>query len=215
MQLFLDTANINEIKEAYSLGIVGGVTTNPTIISREGRDFIEVIKEILATVDAPVNAEVISLDAEGMIKEGRELAKLHKNIVVKIPMCLEGLKAVSVLSKEGVSTNVTLVFSATQALMAANAGADYVSSFLGRVDDIGGDGLALIKDVVDIFKTHNIKSKVIAASVRHLNHVIGCAQIGVDIATIPYKVIMQMAKHPLTDAGLEQFLKDWESVPKK
>ncbi len=215
MKLFLDTANINEIKEAYSLGVVGGVTTNPTIISREGRDFIEVIKEILSTVDAPVNAEVISLEAEGMIVEGRELAKLHKNIVVKIPMCLEGLKAVSVLSREGISTNVTLVFSATQALMAANAGADYVSSFLGRVDDIGGDGLALIKDVVDIFKMHNIKSKVIAASVRHLNHVIGCAQIGVDIATVPYKVIMQMAKHPLTDAGLEQFLKDWESVPKK
>ncbi len=215
MELFLDTANVNQIREGYELGVVGGVTTNPTIISREGREFIEVIKEITTIVDGPVMGEVISLEAEGMITEARELAALHKNMVVKIPMCLEGLKAVKVLSKEGIKTNVTLIFSATQAILAANAGAAYVSSFLGRSDDIGGDGLTVIEDIIDIFDANGIETKVVAASVRHLGHVIGCAKLGVDIVTVPYSIIGQMAKHPLTESGLKQFLEDWKKVPTK
>jgi len=215
MHIYLDTANVKEIKSYYDLGIVAGVTTNPTIISKEGKTFESLINDILAISDNfPVNAEVISLDAEGMIKEGRKLAQLNSRIVVKIPMCLEGLKAVNVLSKEGITTNVTLIFSATQALMAARAGASYVSSFLGRVDDVGGDGLALIEDIVDIFHVNGIETKVIAASVRHLGHVIGCAKIGVDICTVPTGLIGLMASHPLTTKGLDQFMIDWKKVPK-
>ncbi len=214
MKLFIDTANVEHIREANDLGIICGVTTNPSLIAKEGRKFEDVVKEITEIVDGPISAEVISLEHEGMIKEARELAKIHKNIVVKIPMTLEGLKAVKVLTSEGIKTNVTLIFSATQALMAARAGATYVSPFLGRLDDIGQDGISLIEEIVDIFTIHGIETEIIAASIRHPLHVINAARAGANIATIPYKVIIQMSKHPLTDIGIERFLKDWESVPK-
>lgn len=216
MKLFIDTANINEIKEAYSWGIICGVTTNPSLIAKEGRDFKEVVNEICSIVDGPISAEVISLKAEGMIEEARDLAKIHKNVVIKIPMTAEGLKAVSVLSKEGIKTNVTLIFSAAQALLAAKAGATYVSPFVGRLDDIGQNGIELIKEIVQIFKNYpDIKTEIIAASIRHPIHVIEAAKAGADIATVPFKVLEQMTKHALTDVGIERFLKDWEKVPKK
>ena len=215
MKLFIDTANVNEIKEANDLGVICGVTTNPSLIAKEGRDFIEVVKEITSIVDGPISAEVISMDHEGMVKEARELVKIHKNIVIKIPMTAEGLKAVKILSSEGMHTNVTLIFSAAQALLAARAGATYVSPFLGRIDDIGSVGMELIEEVVDIFSAHGIETEIIAASIRNPLHVIDAARLGCDIATVPYKVIMQMIKHPLTDIGIERFLKDWETVPKK
>mgnify|MGYP000324021134 CR=1 FL=1 len=215
MKLFIDTANIDEIREVNEWGVISGVTTNPSLIAKEGRDFIEVIKEITKIVDGPISAEVISLESEGMVKEARELVKIHKNIVVKIPMCVEGLKAVKILAAEGVKTNVTLIFSAAQALLAARAGAAYVSPFLGRLDDISSDGMNLIEEVVDIFKTHGIETNIIAASIRNPIHVIEAARIGAHIATVPYNVIVQMTKHPLTDAGIAKFLKDWESVPRK
>ncbi|MBS4960186.1 MAG: fructose-6-phosphate aldolase [Clostridiales bacterium] len=215
MKLFIDTANVNEIKEANDLGVICGVTTNPSLIAKEGRDFIEVVKEITSIVDGPISAEVISMDHEGMVKEARELVKIHKNIVIKIPMTAEGLKAVKILSSEGIHTNVTLIFSAAQALLAARAGATYVSPFLGRIDDIGSVGMELIEEVVDIFSAHGIETEIIAASIRNPLHVIDAARLGCDIATVPYKVIMQMIKHPLTDIGIERFLKDWETVPKK
>ncbi|MDK2789889.1 MAG: transaldolase [Methanothermococcus sp.] len=211
MKFFLDTANVEKIKEFAELGIVDGVTTNPSLIAKEGRDFHEVIKEICSIVDGPVSAEVISLEAEGMIKEARELAKIADNVVIKVPMTKEGLKAVNVLSKEGIKTNVTLVFSANQALMAAKAGATYVSPFVGRLDDIGHDGMKLIEDVVKIFRNYDIKTEVIVASVRHPIHALESAKIGADIATIPFDVLDKMFKHPLTDIGIEKFLKDWES----
>ena len=212
MKMFIDTANVDQIREANDLGVICGVTTNPSLIAKEGRDFVEVVKEITTIVDGPISAEVISLDHEGMVKEARELAKIHKNIVIKIPMTLEGLKAVKILTAEGIKTNVTLIFSATQALMAARAGATYVSPFLGRVDDIGSVGMTLIEEIVDIF---DIQTEIIAASIRNPLHVIDAARAGCHIATIPYNVLIQMAKHPLTDIGIERFLKDWESVPKK
>ncbi|WAM30484.1 fructose-6-phosphate aldolase [Caldicellulosiruptor naganoensis] len=216
MKLFIDTANINEIKEAYSWGIICGVTTNPSLIAKEGRDFKEVVNEICSIVDGPISAEVISLKAEDMIEEARDLAKIHKNIVIKIPMTAEGLKAVSVLSKEGIKTNVTLIFSAAQALLAAKAGATYVSPFVGRLDDIGQNGIELIKEIVQIFRNYpDIKTEIIAASIRHPIHVIEAAKAGADIATVPFKVLEQMTKHALTDVGIERFLKDWEKVPKK
>ncbi len=211
MKFFLDTANVEKIKEFAELGIVDGVTTNPSLIAKEGRDFHEVIKEICSIVDGPVSAEVISLEAEGMIKEARELAKIADNVVIKVPMTKEGLKAVNVLSKEGIKTNITLVFSANQALMAAKAGATYVSPFVGRLDDIGHDGMKLIEDVVKIFRNYDIKTEVIVASVRHPIHALESAKIGADIATIPFDVLDKMFKHPLTDIGIEKFLKDWES----
>lgn len=214
LKIFIDTANISEIKAANELGVISGVTTNPSIIAREKRSFKEVITEIAGIVDGPVFAEVVSLDADGMVKEARELVKIHKNIVIKIPMCAEGLKATHRLKAENIPVNMTLVFSAGQALLAARAGARYVSSFLGRVDDIGGTGTDLIADVVGIFHNYGIQTEIIAASVRHPVHVIECAKIGVDIATVPYKVILQMIDHPLTKNGLERFLKDWETVPK-
>ena len=204
MKMFIDTANVDHIREANDLGVICGVTTNPSLIAKEGRDFVEVVKEITTIVDGPISAEVISLDHEGMVKEARELVKIHKNIVIKIPMTLEGVK-----------TNVTLIFSATQALMAARAGATYVSPFLGRVDDIGSVGMTLIEEIVDIFDIHGIETEIIAASIRNPLHVIDAARAGCHIATIPYNVLIQMAKHPLTDIGIERFLKDWESVPKK
>ncbi|CCJ34730.1 MULTISPECIES: fructose-6-phosphate aldolase [Caloramator] len=215
MKLFIDTANVNEIREANSWGVICGVTTNPSLIAKEGRDFVEVVKEITDIVDGPISAEVISLDHEGMIKEARELAKIHKNIVIKIPMTIEGLKAVKVLSKEGIKTNVTLIFSSAQALLAAKAGATYVSPFLGRLDDIGQDGMYLIEEIVRIFDNYGIETEIIAASIRHPIHVEKAALAGAHIATVPFKVLEQMTKHPLTDIGIERFLKDWEKVPKK
>ena len=212
MKFFIDTANIDEIKEANAMGVIAGVTTNPTLIAKEGKDFWETIKTITTIVDGPISGEVISDDAEGMIKEGREIAKVHKNMVVKIPMTGEGLKAVSVLSKEGVHTNVTLIFSATQALLAANAGATYVSPFLGRLDDISTDGMDLIRKISSIFTKHDIKTQIISASIRNPIHVIDAAEAGSHIATVPYKVIMQMLKHPLTDDGIRKFKKDWDEV---
>lgn len=215
MKFFIDTANVDEIREANKLGVISGVTTNPSLIAKEGRDFIEVVKEITTIVDGPISAEVISTDSEGMVKEARELAKIHKNIVIKIPMTAEGLKAVNTLSKEGIKTNVTLVFSATQALLAARAGATYVSPFVGRLDDISTDGISLISEIVQIFKNYGIKTEIIVASVRTPMHVLEAAKLGADIATVPYKVIMQMVKHPLTDIGIERFLKDWENAKLK
>jgi len=212
MKIFLDTANINEIKEGASWGIVDGVTTNPSLIAKEKRDFKQVVKEICEIVDGPISAEVISEDAEGMIKEARELVKIHENIVVKIPMTVEGLKAVSVISKEGIHTNVTLIFSANQALLAAKAGATYVSPFLGRVDDIGSEGMDLVRKIVEIFDIYGYDTEVIAASVRHPLHVTDAALAGAHIATIPMKVLEQMVKHPLTDKGIANFMKDWESA---
>ncbi|MCR4943397.1 MAG: fructose-6-phosphate aldolase [Clostridium sp.] len=212
MKLFLDTANVEYIKEANDMGVISGVTTNPSLIAKEGRDFKEVIKEITSIVDGPISGEVISEDAEGMIKEGRDIAKIHKNMIVKIPMTAEGLKAVKVLSKEGVKTNVTLVFSANQALLAANAGATYVSPFLGRLDDISMEGMDLVKTIAEIFKVQGIKTEIIAASIRNPIHVIEAAKAGSDIATVPYNIIMQMIKHPLTDQGLEKFKADWEKA---
>jgi transaldolase len=215
MKFFIDTANVDEIREANELGVICGVTTNPSLIAKEGRDFIEVVKEITTIVDGPISAEVVSEDHDGMVKEALELAKIHKNIVIKIPMTAEGLKAVKILTEKGVKTNVTLIFSATQALLAARAGATYVSPFVGRLDDISTDGLQLVSDIVQIFDIYGIETEVIAASIRHPMHVLEAAKVGAHIATVPYKVIMQMIKHPLTDIGIERFLKDWETVPKK
>ena len=203
MKFFIDTANVDEIREISKWGILDGVTTNPSLIAKEGRDFVEVITEITSIVDGPISAEVISLEAEGMVKEAREL---------KIPMTEEGLKAVNVLSKDGIKTNVTLIFSATQALLAAKAGATYVSPFLGRLDDISSDGMILIEDIFEVFSNYAITTEIIAASVRTPMHVLQVAKSGADIATVPYKVFKQMLKHPLTDIGIEKFLKDWESV---
>jgi len=214
MKIFVDTANIEEIKKANALGVICGVTTNPSLIAKEGRDFKEVIKEITSIVDGPISGEVISMQSEEMVVEAREIAKMHKNMVVKIPMCEEGLKAVSILHKEGIKTNVTLIFSALQALLAARAGASYVSPFLGRLDDIGSVGITLIQDIAEIFEIHAIDAEIISASVRNPIHVLDCAKAGSHIATIPYGVIVQMIKHPLTDAGIEKFLKDYEGMKK-
>lgn len=212
MKLFIDTANIDEIRELNDMGVISGVTTNPSLLAKEGKDFWDTIKVITKIVDGPISGEVISDEAEGMIKEGRKIAKLHKNMVVKIPMTGEGLKAVKVLSKEGIKTNVTLIFTANQALLAANAGATYVSPFLGRLDDISSDGMDLIKKISNIFKIQGISTKIISASIRTPLHVTEAAEAGSHIATVPYKVIMQMLKHPLTDAGIVRFKKDWEEV---
>ncbi len=212
MKFFLDTANVEYIKEVNEMGVICGVTTNPSLVAKEGRDFNEVIKEITEIVDGPISGEVVSEDAEGMIKEGREIAKIHKNMIVKIPMTGEGLKATKVLASEGIKTNVTLIFSATQALLAANAGATYVSPFLGRVDDISMIGMDLVRDIAEIFAIHGIETKIIAASVRNPIHVIEAAKAGADIATVPYELVKQMLKHPLTDQGLEKFKADWAAA---
>lgn len=214
MRFFIDTANVEEIKKANRMGFIAGVTTNPSLVAKEGRDFNEVIQEITSIVDGPISGEVVSLEADEMIAEGRLIAKIHPNMVVKIPMTGEGLAAVKVLTEEGIKTNVTLVFSATQALLAARAGATYVSPFLGRLDDIGDDGLVLIRDIADIFEIHGIPTEIISASVRHPIHVIECAKAGADIATVPFKVFEQMLKHPLTDSGIDKFLADWEAAKK-
>lgn len=215
MKLFIDTANVDDIKKANDMGVICGVTTNPSLIAKEGRDFVEVVKEITTIVDGPISAEVISLEADKMVEEAKPLSAIHKNIIIKIPMCAEGLKAVKQLTKLGIKTNVTLIFSAAQALLAARAGATYVSPFLGRLDDVGTNGMILIEEIADIFKLHDIQTQIIAASIRNPIHVIDAARAGCDIATVPYKVIEQMLHHPLTDNGIERFLKDWETVPKK
>ena len=214
MKFFVDTANVEDIKKANDMGVICGVTTNPSLIAKEGRDFNEVIKEITSIVDGPISGEVkaTTVDAEGMIKEGREIAAIHPNMVVKIPMTVEGLKAVKVLSSEGIKTNVTLIFSANQAILAANAGATYVSPFLGRLDDISQPGIELIRQFSEIFDIYGYDTEIIAASIRNPIHVTDCALAGADIATIPYKVIEQMTKHPLTDQGIEKFQADYRAV---
>jgi transaldolase len=212
MKFFIDTANIDEIKEANAMGMVDGVTTNPSLIAREKGDFKEIITAICRIVDGPISAEVISLDTEGMVKEARDLAKLHDNIVVKIPMTIDGLKAVRTLADEGIHTNVTLVFSALQALMAAKAGASYVSPFVGRLDDLSQEGMLLIEQVADIFSNYAYDTEIIVASIRNPLHVLDTALIGADIATIPFKVLKKLAAHPLTDKGIQSFLDDWKSA---
>ena len=212
MKIFLDTANIEDIKEINSLGVIHGVTTNPSLIAKEKRDLKETLKEIASIVDGPISGEVISLDYENMIKEAEELASIHKNIVVKIPMTYDGLKAVSYLSKKGIRTNVTLIFSAAQALLAARAGASYVSPFLGRLDDIGSNGLILLEDISEIFNVHNIQTEIIAASIRNPIHVIEAAKLGANIGTLPPSVIRALINHPLTDAGIKKFKEDWEKA---
>lgn len=214
MRFFIDTANVEDIKEANNMGVICGVTTNPSLIAKEGRDFNEVIKEIASIVDGPISGEVkaTTVDAEGMIKEGREIAAIHPNMVVKIPMTVEGLKATKVLASEGIKTNVTLVFSATQALLAARAGATYVSPFLGRLDDISMPGIELVRTISEIFHVHDIETQIIAASVRNPIHLIDCALAGADIATVPYSVLVQCTKHPLTDQGIEKFKADYKAV---
>lgn len=215
MKIFIDTANVDEIISANDMGVICGVTTNPSLIAKEGRDFKEVIKEITTIVDGPISAEVISLKYDEMVNEGLELSKIHPNIVIKIPMTIDGLKAVNILSSKGIKTNVTLVFSTAQALLAARAGATYVSPFIGRVDDIGSKGIELIKEIASVFKIHDIDTEIIAASVRSPIHSIEAALEGAHIATIPYNVLVQMTKNPLTDIGIEKFLSDWNNSNKK
>lgn len=212
MELFLDTANVDEIREAAALGVISGVTTNPSLIAYEGRDFAQVVREITSIIDGPVSAEVISTEADAMVAEAEELVRIHPNVVIKIPMLPEGLKAVSRLEIKGIQTNVTLVFSANQALLAALAGADYVSPFVGRLDDAGQDGMEVVADAVEIFELHDLHARVIAASIRHPRHVIAAARAGSHIATVPYKILMQMTRHPLTDVGLKKFLDDWAKL---
>ena len=214
MKFFIDNANVEDIKRANDMGVICGVTTNPSLIAKEGRDFKEVIKEITSIVDGPISGEVkaTTVDAEGMIREGREIAAIHPNMVVKIPMTVEGLKAVKVLSAEGIKTNVTLIFTANQALLAAEAGATYVSPFLGRLDDINQPGIELVRTIAEIFAVYGYETEIIAASVRNPIHVTDCALAGADIATVPYKVIEQMTKHPLTDQGIEKFQADYKAV---
>lgn len=209
MKFFIDTANVEEIKRVSKWGILDGVTTNPSLIAKEGKDIKDVIGEICSIVDGPISAEVISLECDKMVKEAKKLAKINHNIVIKIPMCEEGLKATNLLRQEGIKTNVTLVFSAQQALLAARAGAYFVSPFVGRLDDIGVDGMKIVSDIVGIYKEYNIKTQIIVASIRHSKHVLEAAKTGADIATVPYKVFKTMLKHPLTDSGIEKFLDDY------
>lgn len=213
--MFLDTANVNEIREAWDMGVISGVTTNPTLVAREGRIFEDVLREIAGIVDGPISAEVVSLKADKMVQEARDVAGWHHSIVIKIPMTPDGMKTVKTLSGEGIRTNVTLVFSAAQALLAAAAGATYVSPFVGRMDDVGNEGLAVVRDIAEIFDIHGIPTKIIAASIRHPMHVIEAARAGAHIATVPFGVLMSMLKHPLTDVGIARFLKDWEGIPRK
>lgn len=214
MKIFLDTANIGEIREAWELGVIDGVTTNPSLVSREGRKFSEVLREICRIIDGPVNAEVLSTDFSGMMKEGRELAKINRRIVVKVPMTAEGLKACRALRSECIMTNMTLVFSANQAVLAAKAGASYVSPFIGRLDDIGNEGMQIIREITEIYSHYDFNTEILVASVRNPIHVVDAAMLGADIVTLPFAVLKQMIRHSLTDAGLERFIKDWEKVPK-
>lgn len=217
MKIFIDTANVDEIRRANDLGVICGVTTNPSLIAKEGRNFVEVVKEITEIVDGPISAEVISLEADAMVQEALKLYETinNSNLVIKIPMCAEGLKATKRLSAMGIKTNVTLIFSTAQALLAAKAGATYVSPFVGRLDDIGYEGIELVEDIVKIFRLYGIKTEIISASIRSSNHVIEVARIGSDIATIPYKIIESMIKHPMTDNGIQRFLADWATVEQK
>lgn len=215
MRLFVDTANIEEIRAAAELGIISGVTTNPSLLAREGRDIREVINEICSIVDGPISAEVVSPDALSMVAEARELAAIHANVVIKVPMCAEGLKAVGMLKREGIRTNMTLLFSANQALLAALAGASYTSVFVGRLDDIGHDGMEVVADCVSIFAQYGLDTEIIAASIRHPQHVLASARLGTDIATVPFPVLWQMISHPLTDVGIQKFLSDWQSMKKR
>jgi len=212
MKFFIDTANIDEIKDAHSMGMVDGVTTNPSLIAKEGREFETIIREICEVVDGPISAEAVSLDTEGMLSEARQLAGIHKNIVVKIPMTIEGLKAVRQLAEEGIKTNVTLVFSPLQALMAAKAGASYVGPFVGRLDDLSQDGLVLVQQIVDIYENYDFNTEIIVASVRNPLHVLESALMGAHIATIPHNVLKKLAAHPLTDKGIQAFLDDWNKT---
>ncbi len=214
MKIFIDTANIDEIKKANEWGVIDGVTTNPTLVAKEGKDFKSLINEILGIIDGPISVEVISTDSEGMVKEAVEMSNWSKNVVVKIPMIPEGLKAVKILNEKGVKTNVTLVFSVNQAILAAKAGATYVSPFIGRLDDIGHEGMQIVRDLVTIYKLYEFETGIIVASIRHPLHVIESAKTGADVATIPFGVIEKMFKHPLTDSGLETFLKDWKKLEK-
>jgi transaldolase len=215
MKFFIDTANINEIKEAAALGILDGVTTNPSLVSKEGKDFRKLLDEILAIVDGPVSAEVISTDYDGILNEAHDLAKIHKNIVVKVPLIKEGLKAVRILSNENIKTNVTLCFSASQALLAAKAGATYISPFVGRLDDISTNGMDLIAQIVQIYKNYDYKTQVLVASIRHPLHLVEAALMGADVSTMPFSVIDKLFNHPLTDLGLEKFLSDWKKTQTK
>lgn len=215
MKIFIDTANVDEIKEVSSWGILSGVTTNPTLIAREGKVFEDVVEEITNIVDGPISAEVTATDSKTMILQARELSKIHKNIVIKVPITEEGLKCVSIISKENIKTNVTLIFSASQALLAARAGATYVSPFLGRLDDIGESGVKLIESIVKIFRENDISTEIIAASIRNVEHIEQCAKFGCDIATVPYKVLKEMVRHDLTDKGIEKFLEDFKDVRTK
>ncbi len=215
MKFFIDTANIKEIKEAAELGLIDGVTTNPSLIAKEGREFRELIEEICSIVDGPISAEVISLEAKGMVKEGRELSQIHKNIVIKIPMTKDGLKATRTLTQEGIKVNTTLVFSPVQALLAAKAGSTYVSPFVGRLDDVSHYGMELVDQILTIYDNYDFETEVIVASIRNPLHVLEAALMGADVATIPFKVIEQLTRHPLTDVGIERFLADWKKVPKK
>jgi transaldolase len=215
MKFFIETANIEEIRKAWELGVIDGVTTNPSLIAKEGKDPVQILKTICSIVKGPVNGEVVGITADEMLREAKALAGIHKNIVVKIPMIEEGLKAVRKLSSMGIKTNVTLIFSANQALLAAKAGASYVSPFVGRLDDISHQGMDVVADIMEIYENYLFETEVIVASVRNPLHVLEAARMGAHIATIPYAVISQLAKHPLTDAGLAKFLKDWENVPKK
>jgi transaldolase len=214
MKFFIDTANIGEIREGIDLGMVDGVTTNPSLIAKEKKSFEEVIREILAIVDGPVSLEVLSLEAAGMVEEGRKLAALGKNVVIKAPLTTEGLKATRIFAAEGIAVNQTLIFSPLQALMAAKAGAAYVSPFVGRLDDISHDGMEIVDQILTVFQNYGLETEVIVASVRHPRHVLEAALMGAHIATIPFKVINQMANHPLTDKGIETFLSDWKKVPR-
>lgn len=214
MKFFLDTANIEEIKKANDCGLLDGVTTNPSLVAKENREFRELIDEICAVVDAPINAEAVSHTADDLVAEGRELSKIHKNIVVKIPMTLEGVKAISTLSSEGIKTNATLIFSPMQALLVAKAGATYASPFIGRLDDVSHIGMDLVHQSLEIYTNYGFQTEIIVASIRHPVHVLEAALAGAHIATVPYKVLEQLSKHPLTDIGIEKFLKDWERVPR-
>jgi transaldolase len=214
MKIFLDTANVEEIRQAAELGVIAGVTTNPSLVAKEGGDFHAMLKEIAGIVDGPISAEVISLDADGMVEEGLKLAQIHENIVIKVPMTLEGLKAVNRFAKQGIKTNVTLIFTMNQALLAARAGATFVSPFLGRLDDISQEGMQLIRDCAELFAIHGLNTEIIAASIRHPMHVHQAALAGAHIGTMPYKVLTSLVKHPLTDAGIERFLADWNQVNK-
>lgn len=213
MKIFIDSADIDEIRDAAAMGVIDGVTTNPSLVAKTGKPMAEVIDAICEIVDGPISAEVIATDVEGILREGRALAKVHENIVVKVPLIADGIRAVRALTDEGIKTNVTLCFSAPQALLAAKAGATYISPFLGRIDDIGGDGIELIEQIVTIYGNYAFPTQVLAASIRHPVHLTRCAELGADVATIPYNVILQLLKHPLTDAGLARFLEDAKKIP--